>query len=198
MPLIELDLVSILLLIFSMPGRPLIFVPPVGHFEINNGSSAVLQCEASAVPEHDMFWTFTNSDGSTLSIISTTESDSDKYQIKRVRGIGAGFGELTVLDVQYRDRGTYTCTAMNSVGSDVSNAILTVHGECLELCCSSALRVGVVNRSHDASSVQFLPLNLHHFFLMLYVSYVPPPLSLYSLFLSSPPTPPSPSSLFPL
>ena len=113
----------------TSPGPPIIFVPPVDQFEINNGSSAVFQCEASAVPEHDVFWTFTNSDGSTLSIISTTESDTDKYQIKRMRGIGAGFGELTVLDVQYGDRGSYTCTAMNSVGSDVSNASLTVHGE---------------------------------------------------------------------
>ena len=89
----------------------------------------MFQCEASAVPEHNVFWTFTNSDGSTRAIISTTESDTDKYQVKRMRGIGAVFGELTVLDVQYEDRGRYTCTAMNSLGSDVSNANLTVHGE---------------------------------------------------------------------
>ena len=99
------------------------------QFEINNGSSAVFQCEASAVPNHTVFWTFTNSNGSTRAIISTTESDTDKYQVKRVRGTGAGFGELTVLDVQYRDRRRYTCTAMNSLGADVSNANLTVHGE---------------------------------------------------------------------
>ena len=129
----EGDPIPILFFHFSKcsisPGHPLIFVPPVDQFEINNGSSAVFQCEASAVPEHDVFWTFTNSDGITLSIISTTESDTDKYQVKRMRRIGAGFGELTVLDVQYEDRGRYTCTAMNSIGSDVSNASLTVHGE---------------------------------------------------------------------
>ena len=96
---------------------------------INNGSSAVFQCEASAVPEHNVFWTFINSSGSTQSIISTTESDTSTFQVKRTRGTGAGFGELTVLDVQYRDRGRYTCTAMNSLGFDVSNANLTVHGE---------------------------------------------------------------------
>ena len=111
------------------PGRPLIFVPPVDQFEINNGSSAVFQCEASAVPNHTVFWNFTNLDGSTLSIISTTGVNTDKYQIKRERRIGAGFGELTILDVQYEDRGRYTCTAMNSLGSDVSDASLTVHGE---------------------------------------------------------------------
>ena len=110
-------------------GCPLIFVPPVDQFEINNGSSAVFQCEASAVPDHNVFWTFTNSSGSTRAIISTTGGNSNKYQINHVRGIGAGFGELTVLDVQYEDRGRYTCTAMNSVGSGISNANLTVHGE---------------------------------------------------------------------
>jgi len=111
------------------PGRPLIFVPPVDQYEINNGSSAVFQCEASAIPDHDVFWTFTNFDGSTASIIDTTLPDMDKYQIKRMREIGAGFGELTVLNVQYEDRGTYTCTAMNIIGSDMSDANLTVHGE---------------------------------------------------------------------
>ena len=116
-------------LIYISPGPPLIFVPPVDRFEINNGSSAVFRCEASAVPDHEVFWTFTNSSGSTLSIISTTESDTNKYQVKREREIDVGFGELTVLDVQYEDRGRYTCTAVNSLGSDVSDANLTVHGE---------------------------------------------------------------------
>ena len=119
---------SINLTIIS-PGLPLIFIPPVNLFEINNGSSAVFQCEASAVPEHNVFWTFTNPSGNTRVIISTTEPDTNKYQVKRTRGTGAGFGELTILDVQYEDRGRYTCTAMNSVGSNISNANLTVHGE---------------------------------------------------------------------
>ena len=81
------------------PGRPLIFVPPVDQYEINNGSSTVFQCEASAVPLHGVFWTFTNFNGSTVSVIDTTSPDTDKYQIKWMRGIGTGFGELTVLNV---------------------------------------------------------------------------------------------------
>ena len=110
------------------PGRPLIIVLPADQYEINNGSSAVFQCEASAVPPHDVFWTFTNCNGNTESIIDTTLPDTDNYLIKRMRGIGAGFGELTVLNVQYEDRGTYTCAAMNIIGDDVSDANLTVHG----------------------------------------------------------------------
>jgi len=99
------------------------------QYEINNGSSAVFQCEASAVPAHDVFWTFTNFNGSTVSIIDTTSLDTDKYQIRRMREIGAGFGELTVLNVQYEDRGIYACIAMNIIGFDMSDANLTVHGE---------------------------------------------------------------------
>ena len=108
--------------------RPLIIVLPVDQYEINNSSSAVFQCEAIAVPEHDVFWTFTNFDGSTESIIDTNLPDTEKYKIKRMREIGAGFGELTVLNVQYEDRGTYTCTAMNTIGSEMTDANLTVHG----------------------------------------------------------------------
>jgi len=110
------------------PGPPQIFVPPVDQYEINNGSSAVFQCEASAVPDHDVFWTFTNFIGSTVSVIDTTSLDTDKYQIGRMRRVRAGFGELTVLDVRYEDRGTYACTAMNIIGVDMSDANLTVHG----------------------------------------------------------------------
>jgi len=110
-------------------GHPLIYVPPVDQYEINNGSSAVFQCEASAIPLHDVFWTFTKFNGSTVFIIDTTLPDTDKYKIRRMRGTRAGFGELTVLNVQYEDRGTYACTAMNIIGSDMSDANLTVHGE---------------------------------------------------------------------
>ena len=110
------------------PGRPLIFVPPVDQYEISNGSSALFQCEASGVPDHDVFWTFTNFNSSRVSVIDTTSPDTNKYQIGRMRGIRAGFGELTVLNVQYEDRGTYSCAAMNIIGSDTSDANLTVHG----------------------------------------------------------------------
>ena len=158
----------------------------------------MFKCEASAVPEHEVFWTFTNSDGSTRAIISTAESDTDKYQVKRERRIGAGFGELTILDVQYEDRGRYTCTAMNSIGSDMSNANLTVHGEFLWLCCKSALRVGVVNRSHDGLSVYFSEFISFSPY-VLYLLCTTSPLSLSPFPLSSSYSPlfyPSLSSLF--
>ena len=81
------------------PGRPLIFVPPVDQYEINNGSNAVFQCEASAVPNDDVFWTFTNFNGSTVFVIDTTSPDTDKYQIRRMRGVSAGFGDHSQCDL---------------------------------------------------------------------------------------------------
>ena len=40
-----------------------------------------------------------------------------------------GFGELTILDVQFSDRGTYTCTVENIIGFLTREANLTVHGK---------------------------------------------------------------------
>ena len=150
-----------------------------------NGSIAVFQCEASAVPEHDVFWTFTNSDGSTLSIISTAGSDTDKYQIKQMRGAGAGFGELTVVDVQYEDRGRYTCTAMNSVGFDILNANLTVHGKqfAVPLDSQDVVFSSSFLLSH-CTHIQFMPLPcfLPSLFtsLLSHIKYQLPPLFFHS------------------
>jgi len=132
----------------------------VDQYEINNGSSAVFQCEASAIPDHNVFWTFTNFTGSTVSIIDTTVPDMDKYQIRRMREIGAGFGELTVLNVQYEDRGTYACTAVNIIGFDMSDANLIVYGKsCVKysMLRDKGLHVGfeqlnIPSRGHENNS----------------------------------------------
>ena len=85
-------------------------------------------CFALALPQHSVCWTFTNFDGERVDIISTTDaSDSLKYMLVLELGNNR-FGELTVLDVQFSDRGTYTCTAENSVGSETRAANLTIHG----------------------------------------------------------------------
>ena len=110
-------------------GPPLISTEPMDQTIINNGSNAVFTCFALAFPQHSVLWTFTNFDGVTMDIISTSDAnDTSKYQIIRDSGSNR-FGELTVLDVQFSDRGTYNCTAENSVGSETSGAILTVHGK---------------------------------------------------------------------
>ena len=75
-----------------------------------------------------MNWTFNSeSDGVERMVIGTNASENtDKYSIVRDRG--EMFGSLTISDVQYEDRGTYNCTAYNTIGSVSASAVLTVHG----------------------------------------------------------------------
>ena len=106
-------------------GEPVIVAPPVDQFTINDGSSAVFECDALADPVHSISWTFTNNTGAVTEIFS----DGNKYSIVANRST-TRFGELTVMNVDYEDRGVYTCTSTNSIGSDRASANLTVYGEC--------------------------------------------------------------------
>ena len=97
---------------------------------IIDGNSATFVCEAVAFPRHEVNWTFTSgSDG-----VTSASEDADKYSI--VRDSGEMFGSLTISDVQYEDRGTYKCTAYNTIGSVSASAVLTVHGMFLDAACS--------------------------------------------------------------
>ena len=88
-------------------------------------------CSAIADPEHTVSWSFTDSDGDIADKIAATDvedpGNSTKYSINRLRT--ATFGQLTVNNVTYEDRGVYTCTAENVVGFEDDSANLTVHGE---------------------------------------------------------------------
>ena len=110
---------------YIITGEPVIISPPVDQFTINDGSSAVFVCDALADPEYTVSWTFTNSTGA----VTKVSSDDSKYSIVANRST-TRFGELTVMNVDYEDRGLYTCTATNSIGSDRASANLTVYGEC--------------------------------------------------------------------
>ena len=108
---------------------------PQAELVINDGSSAaVFSCEAIAFPEHNVTWSYTNSTGDMFDLMFdlmiATDDDgagTDKYVIVGDRN-GTEFGRLTVNNVTYEDRGTYTCTAANGVGMVSSSGNLTVHG----------------------------------------------------------------------
>ena len=86
---------------------------------------------AIADPEHSVEWSFTNADGVTMKRIASTDSmvssNNSKYSIVSDR-TARNFGELTVRNVVYEDRGTYSCTAANFNGDESAEANLTVHG----------------------------------------------------------------------
>ena len=97
-------------------------------FIINNGTSAVLTCATLAFPEHNIFWTFISFNGTEEAIISTVMTgSSSKYLIVDERN-NSRFGELTVMNVEFGDRGVYTCSAANDVGTVMASANLTVYG----------------------------------------------------------------------
>ena len=95
---------------------------------MNNGSSAVFTCGAQAFSEHNIFWTFISFSGTEEAVISTVMTgSSSKYLIVDERS-NSRFGELTVMNVEFGDRGVYTCSAANDVGIVMASANLTVHG----------------------------------------------------------------------
>ena len=104
---------------------PKILAGPEDLFKVN-GNDAVFRCEVFAFPNHDVYWTY---DDNSSIIVSTLDPDSVKYFIILDRGNAMDFGQLTVTNVQYEDRGTYNCNARNLIGGDSANATLTVHGE---------------------------------------------------------------------
>ncbi len=100
----------------------MIINPPMDQFIINNGSNAVFSCDALASPDHTVSWTFTDFNETVTDIVSNIKYTivGDRNEIR--------FGELTVTNVTYEDRGVYTCSAANTIGTDTASANLTVHG----------------------------------------------------------------------
>ena len=120
--------------IFSVfKGPPQIVGGPQNQ-EILGGqdNNVTFSCEAIANPQHEISWSYTDSSDVTWTDISSTTNESmGKYCIFRDIN-DTRFGELTVLNVTYEDRGMYTCTASNSVGDVSAKGILTVQGKLKE------------------------------------------------------------------
>ncbi len=96
--------------------------------EVLGGSDlhVTFSCEAIANPVHNISWSYEDANGNIVNnIITTSSMSTSKYQIFAE---GINFGQLTVLSVIYNDRGTYTCTATNTVGSVVDSGSLIVQG----------------------------------------------------------------------
>ena len=117
-------------MILIVSGPPQIVGGPQDQFVVNDGSNAVFECTALAEPEHQIEWSFADSNGVTMDkLISTTEvSSSSKYSINSNRNDTTLFGALTVNSVVFEDRGTYSCLAQNDLSDEVAEANLTVHG----------------------------------------------------------------------
>ena len=110
-------------------GPPDIIDPPVNTIEIDD-NDVTLICTALALPQHNITWMYQRMRSNVgRDIISTSSSDTNmKYLINNTVNT-TSFGTLTITNLQYDDRGIYTCVAANVHDAVSADAMVNVHGK---------------------------------------------------------------------
>ena len=95
---------------------------------VREGNTATITCEAFGYPPPTVVWNRINA------ILSDRVSVSDSVSVP------TGYGNvtrvsvnLTITNASREDTGVYTCSAINSIGSDSSNVTITV--QCKMVVC---------------------------------------------------------------
>ena len=109
-----------------MLGPPTIVVGPTSTTEID-ANDVTLVCNAIAFPQHNITWMFQrlNTDNARMIISTSSPGPALKYLIDDI----VSFGTLTITNLQYSDRGMYTCIAANTRGAVRAEAMVNVHGK---------------------------------------------------------------------
>ena len=110
-------------------GPPDIVEGPTNTIEIDD-NNVTLVCNATAFPQHNITWMFkmTNTDNARMIGNTSSPDPSMKYIIDNNTN-SRSFGTLTITDLQYSDRGIYTCIAANTRGAVSAEAMVNVHGK---------------------------------------------------------------------
>ena len=87
-------------------------------------------CKAIAFPQHNVTWMFQriNANNRTMIINTSSPDPTMKYLIDNNIN-STSFGTLTITNLQYSDRGVYTCVAANIHGVVSAEAMVNVHGK---------------------------------------------------------------------
>ena len=119
-------LVMLKCLLTCMLGPPDIVVGPTSTIEIDD-NDVTLVCNAIAFPQHNITWMFQriNTDNARMIISTSSPDPAMKYLIDD----NVSFGTLTITNLQYSDRGMYTCIAANTRGAVRAKAMVNVHGK---------------------------------------------------------------------
>ena len=130
-----------LLMYMYMLGPPDIVEGPTDTIEIND-NDVTLMCNAIALPQHNITWMFqmTNTDNARMIVNTSSPDPSMKYIIDDNVDSGS-FGTLTITDLQYSDRGIYTCIAANTRGAVSAEAMVNVHGKYIIIVFANLLYV---------------------------------------------------------
>ena len=110
-------------------GPPDIMEAPIDTIQIDD-NNVTLVCYAVSFPQHNITWMFqmTNTDNARMIVNTSSPDPSMKYIIDDNVDSGS-FGTLTITDLQYSDRGIYTCIAANTRGAVSVEAMVNVHGK---------------------------------------------------------------------
>ena len=116
-------------LLTCMLGPPDIVVGPTSTIETDD-NDVTLKCDAIAFPQHNITWMFQRTNtGNARMIINTSSPDPIMKYLIDDDVNSTSFGTLTITDLQYSDRGMYTCVAVNTRGADSAEAVVNVHGK---------------------------------------------------------------------
>ena len=112
-----------------MLGPPDIVEAPIDTIQIDD-NNVTLVCNAIALPQHNITWMFqmTNTNNARM-IVNTSSPDPSMKYIIDDNVDSSSFGTLTITDLQYSDRGIYTCIAANTRGAVSAEAMVNVHGK---------------------------------------------------------------------
>ena len=86
----------------------------------NETNPVTFSCQATGEPAPNIVWYFNS--------IMINTSNTRKFNISKSLNETVVTSLLAIMDTQSSDVGTYTCHALNIIGSDSSSGILTVNG----------------------------------------------------------------------
>ena len=100
----------------NFAGQPAIIHHPINADRIE-GDSVTFECFGTGDPPPTITWTFNN----------TILTNGAKYTINTIAN-GPEFGSLTIFNLTYFDRGTYTCNVTNEISFSTDYAVLRIQG----------------------------------------------------------------------
>ncbi|GMT06094.1 hypothetical protein PENTCL1PPCAC_28268, partial [Pristionchus entomophagus] len=126
---------------------PPAFVLRPQDLTVDQGGRAQFECTSNGQPNPAIYW---SKEGSSSVLFAGHASTDGRVTVSQT-------GELHLSDVRPHDEGNYICAAINSAGSSVAAARLTITGKTLELRAPPIIEFGPANQTMLLDSSAILP-----------------------------------------